>query len=548
MTNNDSFDSIPQAVAEPKKKRRLSVVWIIPVLAAIVALGIAIQRFMTEGPTITITFKKAEGIEPEKTFIRYKEVNIGRVTKVRLSDDYRHVLVTAKIDKSAEKLIVEDAGFWIVQPRITISGISGIGTLLSGNYIAFEPGKSNNSRRNFVGIEVAPVIESTEPGGEYILSTDNLGSLGIGSPVYFRRLNVGQVIGYELSPDGKSVQVKIFVNAPYDRQVKTDTKFWQAGGIDVSVDANGLSVQTQSVLSLLIGGIAFGPPPAETDSKPADANSVFPLYCNRAVAFAHRETVAVPYVLHFWESVRGLSVGAPVTYFGISIGEVANVYLEYDPVQNRITPRVDISVYPERFLKQVRQTDGTEKKPSTLQERNTFVQKQIDGGMRAQLRTSNLLTGQMFVAFDYFPNTEPVKVDWNREKPELPVVPGGMTDLQAKISSILAKIEKMPLDRIGNDMHELLQNIDKAAGNINAEVLPEFGKTMLELKKTIVTAQRLLENTDSTLVGNDAPAKQELREALQEVARAARAISMFTEYLERNPNALIWGKSEEKPR
>jgi len=548
MISKEPLDTISQAVADPPRKRRLSAVWIIPVLAALVALGIAVERFMNEGPTITITFRKAEGLEEGKTFIRYKEVNIGQVTKVRLSDDYQNVLVTAKISKSAEKLIVEDAKFWVVQPRVSISGVSGISTLLSGNYIGFEPGKSDKPHRRFTGIEAPPVIESTEPGKEFVLRADDLGSLGIGSPVYFRRLNVGQVIGYDLSEDGKSVRIKIFISSPFDRQVKTNTKFWQASGIDVAIDGNGLAVQTQSVLSVLIGGIAFSPHPAESEGEPAEVNSVFPLYNDRVSAYAQHETIIDSYVLYFSESLRGLNIGAPVTFLGLPVGEVTNVRLEFSPSQSRVTPRVDISIYPERLLSRVKRTEGGKHKIASSEARKSVFNKQVERGLRGQLRTSSLLTGQLYVALDYFPNSAPVKVDWKQQTPELPVVPSGMADLQIKINAVLTKLEKMPVDDVSKELRELILKIDKLTAGINEEVMPEFKKTMLELKKAVLTAQRLMENTDASLMGRDAPAQQELRQALQEIARAARAISMLTEYLERNPNALIRGKSQEKPQ
>ena len=334
MTENTDLTNIPQATAEPKKRRRLSIVWIIPILAAVVALGIAVQRILSEGPTITIVFKTAEGIEAGKTNVKYKDVNIGLVKTVKLSEDFTKVVLTAKIDKSAEGLIVEDAKFWVESPRVSLSGISGIGTLLSGNYIGMEAGKSTEKRRDFIGLEVPPTI-TDQPGREFVLQADELGSVGIGAPVYYRKFNVGQVIGYDLAEDGRSVNIKVFVNAPYDKYVTSGTKFWQASGIDVTMGANGLTVQTQSVLSVLIGGIAFETPPTSQDTKPAAAKTVFPLYGDRNAAVAKHETIVVPYVLYFKEGLRGLTVGAPVTYLGLPVGEVTEIGFEYDEATER---------------------------------------------------------------------------------------------------------------------------------------------------------------------------------------------------------------------
>src|SRR5215475_2021290 len=204
MAESSNRDNLPQATVVPKRRRRISVIWIIPIFAAVVAIGIAVQRILNEGPTITIVFKAAEGVEAGKTFIKYKDVNIGQVTAVQLASDYSQVEVTAKIAKSAEGLIVEDATFWVVEPRVTLSGISGLGTLLSGNYIGFEVGKSTKKQRKFIGLEVPPIITGGQPGRQFVLNTDTLGWLGIGSPIYYRRLQAGQVMAYDLAGDGKA--------------------------------------------------------------------------------------------------------------------------------------------------------------------------------------------------------------------------------------------------------------------------------------------------------------------------------------------------------
>ena len=538
MTDEKDFTNVPQAAAVPKKRRRLSVVWIIPILAAVVALGIAVERFLSQGPTITIVFKSAEGIEAGKTFVKYKDVNIGQVTKVKLSEDFQKVVVTAKIDKSAEGLIVEDAKFWVESPRVSLSGISGIGTLLSGNYIGMEAGKSSEKRRDFIGLEVPPTI-TDQPGRQFVLQADELGSVGIGAPVYFRRFNVGQVIGYDLAEDGRSVTIKVFVNAPYDKYVTSGTKFWQASGIDVTLGANGLTVQTQSFLSVLIGGIAFETPPTSQETKPAAAKTVFPLYSDRNAAVAKHETIVVPYVLYFKEGLRGLSVGAPVTYLGLPAGEVTEIGFEYDEATGEIRPRVDIAIYPARLLAHVKHADYLNARVNIPKDRHSFIQKLVNRGFRAQLRSGSILTGQLYVAFEKFPNAPKVKVDWTKDPPELPVMPGALSELETKIASIVAKIDKVPFEAIGEDLKKLLETTNVAIKHLDEDVTPELKASLEELR-------RVLENTDATLVGKDAPAQQELREALQEIARAARAFRVLSEYLERNPDALIRGKTQEK--
>lgn len=540
MTDNIDLTNLPETATVARKKWRFSAVWIIPLVAAIVALGIAVQRILMEGPTITIIFKEAQGIEAGKTLVKYKDVDIGEVTKVKLSPDFRKVVITAKIDKSATGLLVDDAKFWIEQPRATLSGVSGIGTLLSGNYIGLEPGKSKKERREFKGLEVPPAITFDQPGTRFILQTDNLGSIGNGSPLYFRKLNVGQVTGYDLAEDGGSVRIEVFVRAPYDKYVTDQTRFWQASGIDVFLGAEGFSVRTQSVLSMLIGGIAFETSPSVENPKPATAKEVFPLFSSRKEAMANPETVFTRYVLYFNETLRGVNVGAPVTYMGLPVGEIMAVGLQYNPKTNFVRPRVDIVIYPGRFMAHIQKSPELEAKAKNEKERQTFIQDAVDRGLRAQLRNGNLLTGQQYIALDLFPNASKVKIDWTESPVELPVVPSGMQDIEAKINGILTKIEKMPLDDIGANLKKILESVDGLLKRIDGVIVPEVKTNLIELK-------RVLENINTTLVGQDAPTQQQLREALQEITKAAQGVRGLTEYLERNPEALIRGKSQEKP-
>jgi paraquat-inducible protein B len=557
MAESTDRDNIPQATVVPRRRQRISIVWIVPILAAVVAIGIAIQRILSEGPTITIVFKAAGGVEAGKTFIKYKDVNIGQVTAVKLSSDHSKVEVTAKIDKSAEGLMVADAKFWVVEPRVTLSGVSGLSTLLSGNFIGFEVGKSDKQQRNFTGLEVPPIITSGQPGRQFVLKANDLGSLGIGSPIYYRRLQVGQVIAYDLSSDGKAMDIKIFVNSPYDRYVNPGTRFWNASGLDVSVGAGGVELRTQSLVAVLAGGVAFETPPFAVKAEPAAVNAVFTLYSDQPTAMKQPESISAHYVLHFNESLRGLYAGAPVTLFGLPAGEVTDVGIDIDPATRNIRGRVEIVTYPERLIARLsaKQAAAGETLDQSLQERHAFVRAMVEKrGLRAQLRSGNLLTGQLYVAFDFFPNTLKAKIDWNRDPTELPVVPSTVSDIEAKITGIVAKLDKLPLEAIGADLTKVLATLDqtlkdasKAVNSIDADVTPGLKSTLDGLRGTIAAADRTLNNTDATLVGKDAPAQQDLRDALQEIARAARSLRVLTDYLERHPESLIRGKTEEQP-
>lgn len=546
---------LPQAIPVAPKRSRISIVWIIPVLAVLVGVGIAVQRIRSEGPTITIVFKAAEGIEAGKTFIRYKDVIIGQVRTIQFTEDYANVEVTAKINKRAAGLMVDDAQFWVVRPTISLSGISGLNTLLSGNYIGFKAGESHLERTDFVGLDKAPLVAG-QLGSEFTLKADSLGSLAAGSPIYYRRLPVGQVIGFDLAPDGKSVEIQAFVSAPYDKFVSVGTRFWNVSGIDVNLDANGLGVRTESLASLIIGGIAFDIPPFVHDTARAAPDATFPLYADRTMAMKARDATTRQYALRFNESLRGLSIGAPVTYLGVQVGEVTDIGFEVSPEQAQIAPRVAISMYPERLV-----STGEPEQRSRFEQflngdekrRNSFLQRLVDErGLRAQLRTGSLLTGQLYVAFDYFPNAPKATIRTSRGIPELPVVPSDLVDLTAKLSSILDKLDRLPIEKIGADLTRDLDSLDRTLtsatsliSRVDTELVPSIKTDLDALHRTLGSVERTLKNADATLVGPDAPAQQELRDALVEFTRAARSLRVFLEYLERHPESPIRGKAAE---
>jgi len=544
--------NLPRATLTPKRRGRVSAVWLIPLFAALVAVGIAVNRILKEGPTITVLFKSAEGVEAGKTQIKYKDVKIGEVSAVELHDDFSKVLVTAKIDKHAEDLMVKDAGFWVVQPRVTLSGVSGLGTLLSGNYIGFERGKSTQRHRRFIGLEVAPAITIDQPGKQFELTAADMGSLGIGSPIYFRRLKVGQVIASKLAADGDSVRFKVFVNAPYDRFISAETRFWNASGLDVSLGADGVDVRTESLTSLLIGGVAFETPTFAAEGEPAAADSSFPLFADRATAMKQPEAIARHYVLYFDDSLRGLSVGAPVTLLGLKAGEVTDVGFDLDPEALVLRGRVEFVAYPERLIAhlQTLQAAETERVVSNERQSHAFLQRLIEErGLRGQLRSGSLITGKLYVAFDYVKDAPKVKIDWGVPMPVIPTVPSTLPNLEDKVTGILDKVDKIPFEAIGNELKQVLatidnaiKDIDKAVEHIDTGVTPELNSSLIEFRRALASADRVLKNADATLVGPDAPGQIELSNALQEVARAARGVRVLADYLERNPSALIRGK------
>jgi paraquat-inducible protein B len=531
-------DEIPQAVARKPGRRSFQLVWVIPIVALIAGAWIMLKAVWDQGPQITIQFNSAEGIEAGKTKIRHKAVEIGTVRSVKLSDDNKAAIVTAEMDRQAAKTFLrDDTRFWVVRARVAGGQISGLTTLLAGSYIGADPGKSENERRSFTGLETPPVITSDVPGRQFVLKAENLGSLDINSPVYFRGVGAGRVVSTELSPDGKIVQVRVFVQSPYDRFVNTETRFWNESGVDFSLDATGIKVNTESLVTLLLGGIAFETPP-DAQGETAAAESQFALFSSRTAAFKPHETVVMPVVMKFTQSVRGLAVGAPLDFRGITAGEVRRIDLEFDPVNVRFLQVVEANLFPERLRSRYRDNaKRAQPEPAPPQRLQRFV----EHGFRAKLASANLLTGQQYVQLDFFPKAAKASMDATKVPAEIPTIAGGFGELQESIQNIASKLEKVPFDKLAEDLRTALHSLDATlkkadtlVGQLSTEVAPELKATLEQARKTLGSAQ--------TALGSDSPLQGDLRETLLEVTKAAESVKALTDYLERHPESLLRGK------
>jgi len=531
----------PEAVAAPRSRWRVQLVWLVPLVAVLIGGWLAVQSILEKGPTITISFLTGEGLEAGKTKIKFKNVDIGVVKKVTLSPDDKSVVATAELSRDASKMLVDDTRFWIVRPRISGGTVSGIGTLLSGSYVGVDIGSASKARSDFVGLESPPVFASGVPGREFVLKSEDLGSLDVGSPVFFRRLQVGQITSYALDPDGAGMTLHVFVNAPYDKYVSNSTRFWHASGVDVSLDTTGVKVNTESLVSILIGGLAFEDPPNVVDKTEADAQSQFKLFSDRAEAMKRHDSIVDTYVLNFKESVRGLLVGAPIDFRGIVVGEVAAIYTHFDPATKEFSIPVEVHIFPERFTS--RYDTGAKSAADAnggrvTSDRKAFIDYLVAHGLRGQLKTASLLTGNLYVAVDFFPAAPKATIDWNKALPEFPTVPGNLQGLQDSITSLVAKLNKIPFESIGNDLHQTLSDADGLLKTLNTQVAPEA-------RATLVAAQQALASANSTLQPNSALAQSTV-DTMRELSRTAASFRALADYLERHPEALLRGKMEDK--
>jgi len=523
---------LPDAVAVPRSRWRLQWIWLVPVIAVLIGVWLAAQAILQQGPTITISFGSGEGLEAGKTKIKFKDVDIGVVKSVVLSEDYKRVVATAELTHGVNNMLVDDTRFWVVRPRVSGGTVSGIGTLLSGAYIGMDMGKTKRERRDYTGLETPPVFASDVPGREFVLKSRDLGSVDVGSPIYFRRLQVGQVTAFELDANGRGITLRVFINSPYDKYVTSDTRFWHASGIDVALSTEGVKVNTQSLVSILVGGLAFETPADAPDEVPAAARTNFQLFADRSDAMKVHDRIVENFVFDFKESVRGLVVGAPVEFRGIPIGEVTAIHTRFDPDSKQFSIPVEVRIYPERFTSRYESEPRGGRLMRTPQEAADLL---VSRGMRGQLKTGSLLTGQLYVAVDFFPNAPKAAVNWTRNPPELPTVSSGLQSLQESVTALIARMNKIPFEAIGNNAQQTLKRADTLLQNFNNELVPQARDTLGAARATLDSANSALQ-PDSQL-------QQDTADTLRELSRTAASLRSLADYLERHPEALLRGKA-----
>ena len=530
----------PQAPGQaPVKTRRFSVslVWIVPIVAVLVGISLVVHTMMQEGPTITVTFKTGSGLTANKTEVKYRNVVIGHVSDVELSNDQKSVNATIKLSKQAESFTREDSQFWVVRPRIGAGGVSGIDTLLSGDYIGADIGQANARAKNFIGLENPPPITYGEPGKRFTLRTQDLGSLDIGSPVYYRKIPVGQVVAYALDADGKGVNIEVFIHSPNDAYVTENTRFWNASGIDVNVGANGFSVKTESLSSILVGGIAFRAPEYSPNDKPAAEDKAYDLFEDQLTALAPPSGKGQFLSLRFDQALRGLRVGAPVEFLGMEFGRVVAINLDFDAKKRSFPVNVGIMIYPQRLGQaHTKMLEVLKHDPNDEAAGVRLMGSFIENGLRAQARSGNLLTGQLYIALDFYPKAEKVAFDPTVRPVSIPTVPGSLEQLQEKLEGMVNKINQLPIERIAGNLDSNLVELRKGLAQFNAKTLPGVQTTLADVSKTLQSA--------SSTLAEDSPQREQLGQTLDELGRMSRSLRELSDYLGRHPESLIRGRPD----
>ena len=512
------------------KKMRLPLVWFLPVIALMVSGWLVYKAASEKGSIITISFPNAEGLEIDKTKIKFLDVDIGKVTAIDISKDLKSIVVTAQMDSDAEAYLKAGTHFWVVRPQVGLGGVSGLGTLLSGPYIGIKPG-GGDRKTNFVGLTAPPLLKTNAEGKQFVLESANLGSMQPGTPINFHGIIVGEVLSHELSPGGNGIKLTAFINKPYDQFVRKNTRFWIDSGVDLSAGADGFKVRTGPLISLLSGGIAFRASDHDGEKEMVPENSAFTLYENyeQSTHVVYKNTLR--YVMFFNGSVRGLIEGAPVQLRGIPIGKVIDISLELDEKTAEIRIPVLVELEPERITQVNNLPEVNDK---------DMMQKLIDKGLRAQLQTGSLLTGQLLVDLDFHPKSKIVLSTNNSSiYPEFPTTASSLDQFTHSAQAIMEKIAKLPLEELSAEATNTLKSLQvtsKAANNM-----------LLTAKETLSTTDKTMNSAHQVLNSLEpgSTTHYELDQLLQALTQAASSVKQLTDYLEQHPDTLIRGKKEE---
>jgi paraquat-inducible protein B len=511
-------------------------VWVVPIVAAVIGISLLIKNWQNAGPQITISFLSGEGVQVGKTLVKYRDVAVGHVSAVDLSADHQTVVVSADLSKEAASLLKTDTQFWIVRPRIGVGSVSGLGTLLSGVYIGMKTGAATVRERQFVGLENPPALSHGPRGRELQLHAARAGSLAIGAPVYFRQFQVGRVIDENLLGDG-STRVTVFVEAPYDGFVKPVTRFWNASGIDVKLGADGLNVQTESLAAVIAGGVAFDDGPSEVLPTGVATSDDFTLYKNETEAMAPPDGDPHYVRMRFSQALRGLEVGAPVEFVGVNIGSVVAVDLGYEHQDRSFPVIVTAKLYPRR-MGQAYEALTAQGKTESVETLAAFVGTLVNRGLRAQPRSASLLTGKLYIALDFLPASSLVAFDASIRPLELPTANGTFQELEAGVGRLVKKVNDLPLEQIAADLHTDLADLHETLSELHDRVLPSAVDTLSALHTTLNSADRTLDV--------ESPLQRGLTETLSESRTTLQAVRELADYLDRHPDALLRGRRPQK--
>ncbi|GAC36124.1 intermembrane transport protein PqiB [Paraglaciecola psychrophila] len=525
-----------------KPVRTVSKIWLVPIVALLIGVWMVYYQWSNQGPVITIEFKTATGLEAGKTKIKTRDVDIGLVNKIELTDDLSGVLVTVRMDKDVAPILHSDNQFWIVSPNVSLNGISGLGTILSGPYINMAPGVEKQKSEIFIALEAPPVTPKGTPGLHVTLNSESEFAYKKGDPVVYKGIKVGEFEDIFFNFEERVVYYNTFIESPYHTLITTNTKFWDISGVQMELGASGMKISTGSLETLLTNGVTFGIPEGMSKGEAINDRSFFDIHPNHNSASEERFKLSAEYVILVKDTVRGLHVGAPVEYRGLVIGKVLSIN-SLDNNQDGLLEQgydipVVISIQPGR----VQQPDNT----TGL----AFIRKQtslwIKQGLRATLKTGNLLTGALFVDLQHYPDT-PLLVTQRLQGYEVvPTMTGEFSEITAKVTAILDSINEMKLNVISENANNMLLQITQAAQSLQstANTTDSLINTVREDKVTATLVETLKNLSKLTKdYSADSETYDELNKTMQVLQSTLQEFQPLILQLNSKPNSLIFADS-----
>lgn len=521
---------MPEPTPVAKLRRpHFQLVWLVPIMAALIAGYLGYRTLMQRGPLLTLTFDSAQGLEAGQTLLKYKAVVLGVVESIELAPNNDHVIVKVRMNNTGRRLLTSHAHFWVVRPRLAFSDLTAFETIVSGAYITMDPGKPGGIyETNFVGLEQPPGVRSDEPGRTYTLTAYKLGSISTGSPIFYRDIAVGEVLGYDIGDGLGPIKISIFIRAPFDNLVRPDSRFWNSSGISFGIKGGVLQLQMQSVQALVAGGITFGLPYEARNEAPSADNSRFHLYESQQQAEAAEYKNQIQIVTYATSSVSGLTPGSPVTALGIELGDVTGVHLEIDTKTNKMRVEIDMQLQPARIFKVVPAKD--------IEQAASMFQNFVNKGLRVEIGTANYLTGQKEINLVMVQGAPPVKVSLQNGVILLPFQADALGSTMTNLSDITAKLNKIPFQQIADNLNALLKATSNTIGGAQTKDL------ILQLATTLKTANTTLQNLNQGF-GQDSNTQRNLRQILGQMDSTLQSLRALTIYLNQHPQALIFGRS-----
>ncbi len=527
--------------AEKDKGGGISAVWIIPLLALAMGGYMVVHTWMTEGPEITVTFPTAEGLTAGKTKVKYKNVDMGLVQEVTLSEDLERVVAKIKLERQALTLLREDTEFWVVTARVGLGQVSGLGTLLSGAYIVLAPGVGKAGKREFEALVRPPLTPAEAPGLRLHLVSDRTTSVSAGDKVLYNGYQVGRVESRDFDPDKRKVTYVIFIDAPFHKMVHSATRFWDVSGITLSLNAEGLSLQTGSVDTVLAGGVAFGTPPGVTEGTEVDSKTEFQLFESYDRILENPFKYGIEYVLLFDQSIKGLLPGAPVEFRGIPLGHVVRIMVKESVDSSLASHRegkgdpIPVLVYLEPGRMELPDT------AESVEFLNRAIIEGVSNGMRASMESGNLLTGAKYIAVDYFPGAGAGEIERFADHPTIPTVSSGLGQIQHQLSAVLDKVNALPLEATVASanaaiagLNANLQSLQKILDAQSTQQLPaDLEATLDEIRGAV------------SVLSPDSELYQSLGSSLLRLNRSLGNLESLTRTLASQPNAAIMPSSAE---